>query len=111
MIDQSNAVWRRSIATAATQAVNRSNEVNAKAVLGISDAAYNDLWQHYSDLIEYAVTSAEGELDRNASLAIAEVTAQAQSDVSAKNSSSQSGKVIGGIIGKLGTAIIGGMFA
>ena len=110
VIDQSNAVWRRSIATAATQAVNRSNEVNAKAVLGISDSAYNDLWQHYSDLIEFAVTSAEGELDRNASLAIAELTAEAQSDVAARNSSSKSGQVIGGIIGKIGASVIGGLF-
>tara|TARA_X000001388_G_C2230529_1_gene122999 strand:- start:826 stop:2748 length:1923 start_codon:yes stop_codon:yes gene_type:complete len=110
VIDQSNAVWRRQIATAATQAVNRANEVNAKAVLGISDAAYNDLWQHYSDLIEFAVTSADNELDRNASIAIAELNAEAESDVAAKNSSSQSGRVLGGIIGKIGTSIIGGLF-
>ena len=110
VIDQSNAVWRRAIATAATQSVNRANEINAKAVLGISDSAYNDLWQHYSDLIEFAVESADNELERNTSLAIAELTANAKSDVAAKNASSTSGRVLGGIIGKIGTSIIGGLF-
>ena len=39
VIAQSNAVWRREIATAATAAVNRANEINAAAVLDNADPA------------------------------------------------------------------------
>ncbi len=51
VIDQANAVWRRSIATADTAAINRANELNASALLDISDTAYNDLWQQYADIL------------------------------------------------------------
>jgi len=111
VIDQSNAVWRRNVATAATAQVNRANELNAKSILDISNAAYNNLWQHYSDVIEFAHQSAEGELDRNVQMSIAELTAQTQSDTAEANRSSAAGSAIGGLIGTLGSAVIGGMFS
>ena len=106
VIDQANAVWRRQIATADTAAQNRVNELNASALLDISNTAYSDLWQQYSDMIEYAYTSAENELDRIASLAEANLSADARRDIQAEASSSAAGTAIGGLVGTLGAAFI-----
>ena len=94
VIDQSNAQWRRNIATADTVAINRANEINAKAVLDISNSAYNDLWQDYKDKSEWAWTSAENGRDRfsqmavqkmstDASITIAQIEADYKTSVSA----------------------------
>ena len=94
VIDQSNAQWRRNIATADTAATNRANEVNAKAVLDISNSAYNDLWQDYKDKSEWAWTSAESGRDRfskialqqmvsDSSITIAQIEADYKTSVSA----------------------------
>ena len=64
VIDQNNAQWRRQIATADTVAINRANEINATNLLGMSTQAYNDLWQYYSDSMEFAWTSVENEQER-----------------------------------------------
>jgi len=101
VIDQANAQWRRQIATADTAAVNRANEVNANALLGVSQSAYNNLWQSYSDNMEWAWTSAENERARIASLA--EVQLQADSSFNVQkyiadaNASSGFGKLIGSL--------------
>ena len=61
-IAQNNAVWRREIATADTAALNRANELNAKAVLDVSNEQYDNLWQFYADTMEWAwKKSAESE--------------------------------------------------
>ena len=106
VVDQGNAVWRRNVATAATAQVNRANELNAKAVLDISNTAYNNLWQYYSDVIELAQESSENELDRNTNMAIAELTAQTQSDVSEAAQQSAAGQAVGGLIGTLGSTLL-----
>jgi len=110
VIDQSNATWRRQISTAATAQTNRANELNAKAILDISNTAYNNLWQHYSDLIEFAVDSAENELDRTAQLAIAELEAETRTEIADENARSSAGRAVGGLIGTLGSALISGGF-
>ena len=106
VIDQSNATWRRQISTAATAQTNRANELNAKSVLDVSNAAYNNLWQYYADLIEFAVDAAESELDRNADLAIAELTVEARRDIAAEGAATGAGQAVGGLIGTLGSALI-----
>ena len=110
VIDQANAVWRRQIATADTTAQNRTNELNASALLDISNTAYSDLWQQYSDMIEYAYTSAENDLDRIASLAEANLSADVRRDVANEASSSASGAAIGKLVGTLGASFIGAKF-
>jgi len=99
-------VWRREVATADTAAVNRANELNANAVLDISKEAYDNLWSHYSDTMEWAWTSADNQLDRLNKMAIAELSADAQRDAAAMASSSAAGTAIGGLIGTLGKAAI-----
>ena len=111
VIDQSNATWRRQVSTAATAQTNRANEINARAVLDMSNASYNNLWQHFSDLIEFAVDTAENELDRNTDMAIAQLTAESRLDVAAENAATGAGQAVGSLIGTLGSALItGGIF-
>jgi hypothetical protein len=64
VVAQSNVQWRRDIATADTVAINAANEFNARAILDMSNQAYDNLWQTYSDVMEYAWTSGENERDR-----------------------------------------------
>ena len=106
IIAQSNAQWRRQIATADTAAINRANELNANALLDISKTAYDNLWQYYADSMEWAWTSAENELDRVTTLAEAQIDAGTRKEVAAEQSSSSAGSAIGSLIGTLGTAYL-----
>ena len=105
-IAQNNAVWRREIATADTVAVNRANELNANAVLDISKEAYDNLWSHYSDTMEWAWTSADNQLDRINALAVAEVSKDVKLETAKMQSSSAAGSAVGKLIGTLGSAAI-----
>jgi len=106
VIAQSNAQWRRQIASADTLAVNRANELNANAVLDISKTAYDNLWSYYADTMEWAWTSAESELDRNITLAVAQLESDYKKEVQAMASSSAAGTAIGSLIGTLGSAAL-----
>ena len=106
VIAQANAQWRRQIATADTAAVNRANEVNAQAVLGISNEAYANLWQYYSDTMEWAWTSAEAELERRNVLAEQQLENDGLIDSAQLDKASASGEVVGGLITELGKSAI-----
>ena len=102
VIAQNNAQWRRQIATADTVAVNRANELNASAVLGISKQSYDNLWQMYADTMEFAWKSAESELDRIVTMAEAQLDAEATQYAADATSKSAAGKSIGSLITTLG---------
>jgi len=106
IIDQNNAQWRRTIATADTATVNRVNEINATNLLATSTQAYNNLWNYYGDTMEWAWTSAENELNRYADMSIANLNADTQSEVAKRGESTAAGSAIGGLIGTLGSAYI-----
>jgi len=110
VIAQANAQWRRQIATADTAAVNRANEVNAQAVLEISSEAYNNLWQHYADTMEWAWTSTEGELDRRNKLAEQQLENDGVIKQSEINKASASGQAVGSLFTELGSAFITSRF-
>ena len=99
IIDQSNAQWRRQIATADTAAINRANEINAQNLLGISNTAYNNLWQYYSDAMQYAWTSAENERDRIVKLAEAHLVADSSYDIQKLKNDHSSATSFGKLIG------------
>jgi len=65
VIDQSNAQWRRQVATADTAAINRANELNARALIDMSTGAYNNLWQGFRDDMEFAWKSADNAEERS----------------------------------------------
>ena len=107
VIAQSNANWRRQLATADTAAINRANELNAQSVLGISNQAYNNLWQYYGDTMEWAWTSAENERSRVIELAMAQLAADADAKIQEMKNDYQSSSAFGSLIGKF---ITGSMF-
>ena len=59
-------------------AINRANELNAKAVLDMSNQQYDNLWQYYADTMEWAWTSAESEQERIKDLAVANLDKEAR---------------------------------
>jgi len=61
-------------------------------------------------MIEYAYTSAESQLERLNSLAIANISADARRDAQDSANSSAAGSAIGNLIGTLGAAYIGKAF-
>jgi len=116
VIAQSNANWRRQIATQATASTNRANEINAQNVLGLSNQAYNNLWQYYGDTMEWAWTSAENERSRVVELAKAQLAADSSADIQKMKNDYNSSAAFGGLIGKfitgglLGGGGFGGLF-
>ena len=115
VIDQANAQWRRQIATADTAAVNRSNEINAQALLGYSQTAYNNLWQFYKDNMHWAWTSADNERDRYARVAIAQIQKDAALEVAEFKADANASSGFGSLVGKILTTdltntALGGLF-
>jgi hypothetical protein len=80
VIAQSNAQWRRQIATADTAAVNRANELNANAILDISKTAYDNLWNYYADTMEWAWTTGDNEAERQKDITVATINAEKLKD-------------------------------
>ena len=105
-IAQNNAVWRREIATADTAAINRANELNAKAVLDVSNVQYDNLWQFYADTMEWAWKSSESEFDRIRDMTVANISADAQKEASERAASSSRGSAVGSLVASLGSAAI-----
>jgi hypothetical protein len=115
VIGQSNAQWRRQIATADTTAVNRANELNANSLLGISKEAYDNLWTYYADTMEWAWTSAESELDRIQKLAVANLQADSLKEARSMEADAKAASGLGSMVGTILTAgkdsLIGGWFS
>ena len=63
-INQSNAIWRRTLNTANTAATNEAQRVNAQALLGISVDAQNRLWQQYRDEANFLMNVSENNAAR-----------------------------------------------
>ena len=101
VINQSNAQWRRTVATADTAAVNRSNEINAKALLDISNTAYNNLWQEHRDEMDWAYKVAEGESERINAIVRATIAAEATIAVAGEKSEGDFWSSIGTFVGKV----------
>jgi len=99
VIDQNNVQWRREVATANTAAINRANELNAAAILDMGQTAYNNLWQYYSDSMEYAWQSAENERDRVNKLAQIKLQGDNAADITELKNDYASSVAFGNMIG------------
>ena len=104
VIDQNNVQWRREVATANTAAINRANELNAKSILDMNETAMNNLWQYYSDSMEYAWQSAENERDRGNKLAQIKLNADANLNIKELQNDYNSSLAFGNLIGNFLTA-------
>ena len=96
MIAQANAQWRRQIATADTAAINRANEINATNVLDMSKTAYDNLWQYYSDAMEFAWEAADNDLDRQTKIATARIQADANITSAELQRDAENSRAVGG---------------
>ena len=113
VIAQANANWRRQLATADTASINRANELNAQNILGLSNQAYNNLWQYYGDTMEWAWTSAENERSRVIELAMAQLQADSKTNIQEMKNDYDSSSAFGSLIGKFVTGSMfggGGLF-
>ena len=59
VINQSNAVWRRTLNTANTAAINDAQRSNAQALLGVSLDSQNRMWQQYRDEANFLMNVSE----------------------------------------------------
>jgi len=115
VVDQSNAQWRREIATADTAAINRANELNAINTLDISNTAYNNLWQMYSDQMKFAFDASESEAQRLNSIALQQLANDASFNLQNMKNDYNSSAAFGGAIVKMLTTdltntFLGGLF-
>lgn len=104
LIDQNNATWRREIATADTTAINRANELNATALLNMSNSAYNNLWQYYSDVMEMSWESTENERQRVVEMAIAQLSSDTNKELGQMKADYDSSVGFGSLVGTFLTA-------
>mgnify|MGYP003654942313 CR=1 FL=1 len=100
-IEQSNAVWRREIATADTAAANFANQLNAQNLLNLSNQAYANLWQEYRDVMEFAWQAGENEQDRLSALQMAQLNIKAKVDLTEYAAERDRAKGIGDFLGKM----------
>jgi len=94
-IDQSNVVWRRSINTANTAAVNAANQVNAQNLLNLSNFGLSALWQQWRDEASWVNTSSENTENRNHNLAMAALERSTAVDLQNKASKDAMYQMIG----------------
>ena len=118
-IDQSNALWRRTLNTANTVGQNEANRLNAAALLGMTSQAQNNLWQKYRDEASYVFQSTTNELQRTHQLATIAIANQFAADMfdakldadTAQRTSQFMGSVLQGVFKRasdsLGTFIFG----
>ena len=115
VIAQSNATWRREVATADTAAQNRANEVNAKNTLDIQNQAYDNMWQHYGDQMDNAYKSAENDAARAGEYAIAQLDADTEANAAAATRNAGASNSLGQLAatlltGDLTTGVLGTAF-
>ena len=98
VIAQSNVQWRRAVATQDTAAINRANELNAQALIGMSQMAYQQIWQQYGDSMERAWKSGESELDRLTSLAQTKMELEGRANMAKAERDANNIGMIGGFL-------------
>ena len=101
VVNQSNAQWRRQVATADTASINRANEINAKALLDISNTAYGNLWQEHRDEMDWAYKISEGENERYNAIVRATIAADADIKSAGKTSDSSFWNSLGSLVGTI----------
>lgn len=74
VIDQANAKWRQTVSTNNNMQQNENNRLNAQLASGMTQAAYNNLWQKERDLMSFAFTAAENAANRSTQLALGKMT-------------------------------------
>ena len=100
-IDQSNIAWRRSINTQNNADQNNANKINAAAILGLTTASQNNLWQQYRDESSWAYNTAENVDQRNFNLAMTILGQQFAADMFSAEVEAGSAAATGALVGDL----------
>jgi hypothetical protein len=100
-IDQSNIAWRRNVNTVNTAAQNNANKINAAAVLGMTTAAQNNMWQQYRDEASWAYNTATNKEGQNFNMAMTILGQQFAVKMFEAEVDAESSAAIGGLFGDL----------
>ena len=73
-------MWRQTIATANTAALNEANMAEVMAANNLTIQGLAELWQQERDLLDFAWTSSEKQMDRDHELVKAEIQRDADED-------------------------------
>jgi hypothetical protein len=80
VVAQANTKWRQEIATANTAALNEANMAEVMAQNNLTVQGIAELWQQERDLMDFAWTSSEKQMDRDHEVAKAKIQADASED-------------------------------
>ena len=107
VISQANAQWRQSVATNATAAQNMSNMEYTKNTNAITGAALDQIWQRERDLMDYAFTSSESNLDRANALVVQRLAITASSEAASIIAKANEDAAQGAFVGEIFSSILG----
>ena len=99
LIEQSNAKFKQKVATDEAAAINAAYELEAKAANDLSKTAYNNIIMEEKDMMYYAFTGEQSQLDRNTKIATANINAGSGGELE-KGLSEIAVEITKGIIGK-----------
>jgi len=101
IVAQANAQWAQSITTAENAADNQANRDAALASNNLTMTAYNNMVQRERDILAWAWQSGENAAQRDASIAMSKIAAEAKAsaggDTDSSGLSAASGKFLGEI--------------
>ncbi len=103
VIAQANTVWRQTIATANTAALNEANMAEVMAQNSLTLQGLAELWQQERDLMDFAWRAANNQLERDNQLVIEKVRADNAEET-------ERGKSAGNLLGKVFDAVLGKVF-
>ena len=75
LIEEANAKFKQQVATDEAAAINAAYELEAKAANDLSKTAYNNIIMEEKDMMYYAFTGEQSQLDRNTKIATANINA------------------------------------
>jgi len=99
VVAQATTVWRQTVATANTAALNEANMQEVMAANSLTVQGLNELWQQERDLMNFAWTSAEKQTDRDHALVLNKINNDSNED-------SAYSSAVGTFLG----AVVGGVF-
>jgi len=104
VVAQANAQWRQQIATINNAAINDANMREAMAANNLTANGIAELWQQERDLMSYAFTASDNELERQNRLAQANIAADGESS---SGLAGAAGSFLGSIVNGLAANKIG----
>jgi len=104
VVAKDNAKWRQQIATINNAAINDANMREAMAANNLTANGIAELWQQERDLMSYAFTASDNELERQNRLAQANIAADGESS---SGLAGAAGSFLGSIVNGLAANKIG----